>query len=68
MLLPKVSEIKERRLNANLSQPQLSNKSGLPDNAIYRIESGKSKTTHPLRAREIAKALRCKIEDIFDEV
>lgn len=36
-------------------------------NAIGRIERGESEQTHPLRAREIAKALHCKVEDIFIE-
>lgn len=66
-LIPKVSEIKARRLAADLSQHGLSKKAGLGGQAINRIESGETTSVHPLRAREIAKALQCKVEDIFTE-
>ena len=67
MLTAKVNEIQKRRTAANLSREALSRKAGLPDNAIYRIEKCMSAQTHPLRARAIAKALKCKVTDIFDE-
>ncbi|MDR1629874.1 MAG: helix-turn-helix domain-containing protein [Oscillospiraceae bacterium] len=66
MLIPKAAEIFMRRMRQGLSSKELAIKSGLPNNAIWRIESGKTKTTHPLRAREIAKALNCEVEDIFE--
>lgn len=66
-LTPKVTEIRERRLAADLSQHSLSMKAGLGGQAINRIERGETATVHPLRAREIAKALQCKVEDIFTE-
>lgn len=44
---------------------KLAKESGLPINAIYRLENGTTKLTNHLRAREIAKALHCKVEDIF---
>ena len=53
-LIPKVTEIRERRLAANLSQHGLSLKAGLGGQAINRIERGETITVHPLRAREIA--------------
>ncbi len=67
MLIPKIDEIISRRMAKNWNQSELSLKAGLPCNAIYRIEAGKTKQTQTLRAREIAKALNCKVSDIFLE-
>lgn len=67
MLIPKIDEIIARRTDKELNQRELSLKAGLPCNAIYRIEAGKTKKTQELRAREIAKALNCKMSDIFLE-
>ncbi|NLW78859.1 MAG: helix-turn-helix transcriptional regulator [Ruminococcaceae bacterium] len=67
-LKPKVKEIVRRREEAALSQHQLSRKAKLGSSAIYRIEAEVSKSTHHLRAKEIADALHCKVEDIFEEV
>lgn len=64
-LTPKVSEICARRMDAGLSQHCLSRLAGLGGQAINRIERGETSSVHPLRAREIAKALHCKVEDIF---
>ena len=50
MTIPKCSEIKMR---------------GLPDNAVLRIERGESRYTHPIRAKAIAEALECQLEDVF---
>lgn len=66
-LFPKITEIRERRLAADLSQHGLSLKAGLGGQAINRIERGETTTVHPLRAREIAKPLQCGVEDIFTE-
>ena len=60
-------ELQKRRTEAGLNKKQLSLKAGLPSNAIGRIEKGESEKTHPLRAKAIAKALHCKVEDIFTE-
>lgn len=68
MLEAKKEEIKRRRRMMGISQKVLSLKAGLPYNAIYRIENGCFKTTHPLRAKEIASALGCKVEDVFTPV
>ena len=62
---PKVEEIKRRREALGWSQHQLSIQAGLSGCAICRIEGEKSKRINQLRAREIAKALHCKVEDIF---
>lgn len=67
MYIAKREEIERRRLASGLNKKELSLKAGLPANAIGRIERGESEQTHPLRAREIAKALHCKVEDIFTE-
>ena len=63
----KRAEIKRRRLESGLNKKELSLKAGLPANAIGRIEKGESEQTHPLRARAIAEALHCGVEDIFTE-
>lgn len=67
MLVPKIEEIRQRRLKAGLSMWKLSLMAGLPQNALLRIEKGKTSYTHPIRARAIAKALQCGVEDIFTE-
>lgn len=63
-LYPKIDKITKLREIAGLSRRALSQKAGLPENAILRIESGKSKKINHLRAREIAQALGCNVEDI----
>jgi len=64
---PNVVEIKMRRESLGWSQHQLSLQAGLSGCAISRIESRKTKRIHPLRARAIAGALHCGVEDIFTE-
>lgn len=64
-LVPIIAEIRERRLAADLSQHSLSLKAGLGGQAINRIERCETISVHPLRARAIAEALHCKVEDIF---
>ena len=61
------AEIERRRLASGLNRKELSLKAGLPANAVGRIERGESEQTHPLRARAIAEALHCGVEDIFTE-
>ncbi len=67
MYIAKREELKKRRIEAGLNKKELSLKAGLPGNAIGRIEKGENERTHPLRAREIAKALHCEVDDIFSE-
>lgn len=64
---PNVSEIRKRREGFGWSQHQLSIQAGLSGCAICRIESEKTKRINHLRAREIARALNCKVEDIFND-
>lgn len=65
MIIPKVEEIKKRRENMGLTRCSLSRKAGLSTNALYRIETGESRYTHPIRAKAIAEALGCELEDVF---
>lgn len=67
MLIAKSNEIKKRRLQKKLSKSKLSLNAGLPANAICRIESNKHSYIYPIRAKAIANALDCKVEDIFDK-
>ena len=64
MFIPKVEEIKRRRLEAGLSRQKLSLLAGLPKNAVYRIELDQAGYTYPIRARALAEALHCEVEDI----
>jgi len=63
-LYPKTEKIIRLREFACLSRRALSQKAGLPDNALLRIENGKTKKINHLRAREIARVLGCEVEDI----
>ena len=68
MIVPKRDEIRKRREMLGLTRWALAVKAGLPTNAIYRIERGAKndgETTHPLRAKAIATALGCELEDVF---
>lgn len=65
MLVPNRKELKKRRIEMNLSQRQLCKMCGLPSNAISRLESGDSKFTYPIRAKAVASAMNCKVEDLF---
>lgn len=67
MLIPRTNEIRRRREEAGLNRCQLSLAAGLPKNAMLRIEEKQTSYTHPIRARAIAEALHCKVEDIFIE-
>ena len=67
MLIARIDEIQRRRTEAGLSRQKLSLLAGLPKNAILRIEGGQASYTFPIRARAIAEALHCGVEDIFTE-
>lgn len=66
-LIPDANRIREKRLEANLSQHGLSLKAGLGGQAINRIERQETLSIHPLRAQAIAMALDCEISEIFRE-
>ena len=65
MLVANAVRIKELRERLGLNQKRLSEKAGLPANAIFRIEAGTYTRTQDLRARAIADALGCPLEEIF---
>lgn len=65
MLIAKVDKIIELRKAHGLNQKRLSEKAGLPVNAVFRIETGAYTRTQDLRAKAIANALECKVEEIF---
>jgi len=66
LLIAKVEKIKEKRVALGLNQKALSEKAGLPVNAIFRIERNAYTYTQELRAKAIATALQCDIEEIFE--
>ncbi len=65
MIIPKKEEIGRRREAMGLTRCGLSRKAGLSTNALFRIESGQSSYVHPIRAKAIAEALECQLEDVF---
>ena len=67
LLKVNAAALQRRREKQNMTPYRLAVEAGLPVNAIYRLEDGSTKMTSHLRAREIAKALHCKTEEIFTE-
>lgn len=67
-MTPKIDELVKRRTEAGLSQHQLSLNSGIGGSSLSRIESGATNAIHPLRAKAIAKTLKCKVTDIFTNI
>lgn len=65
LLKVKTDELQRRREESRMSPYRLALEAGLPLNSIYRLEDGTTQMTNHLRAREIAKALHCEVEDIF---
>lgn len=65
---PKITRLSELRKKRGLSRFALSKKAGMGGSALYRIETGITPTVHHLSAAAIAKALQCKVEDVFTEV
>ena len=60
-------ELHRHRERAKMTPYRLAKAAGLPVNAIYRLENGTTQMTNHLRAREIAKALQCEVDDISTE-
>ncbi len=67
LLRVNADKLRTQRERAQMTPCRLAKEAGLPINAIYRLENGTTKMTNHLRAREIAKALQCGVEDIFTE-
>lgn len=65
LLKVNATKLQAKREHAQMTPYRLAKETGLPVNAIYRLEDGTTKMTNHLRAREIAKALHCNIGDIF---
>ncbi len=68
LLKVNASELQRHREQAQMTPYRLAKEAGLPVSAIYRLEDGTTKMTNHLRAREIAEALQCGVEDIFTNV
>lgn len=68
LLRVNATELQRQRERAAMTPYKLAKESGLPINSIYRLENGTTKLTNHLRAREIARALDCRVEEIFTEV
>lgn len=62
---PNTEEIQKLREERGLSRFGLSKKAGMGGSAIYRIETGVTESVHHLSADAIARALSCRVEDIF---
>jgi putative transcriptional regulator len=56
--------IKEKRLELNMTQEQLSERVGVSRQTIISLEAGKYKASLVL-AHKLAQAFECRIEDIF---
>lgn len=58
-------KIKEKRKERNMTQDQLSKKSGVSRSTIASLESGKATVTSTTTIKKIANALECSVSDIF---
>lgn len=67
LLKVNAAALQHQRERAKMTPYKLAKESGLPINSIYRLENGTTKLTNHLRAREIARALDCKVEEIFTD-
>lgn len=65
-VVPKIDELTKKRQSAGMTMKQLSLRAKLPGNAILRLETKKVAKTNYLRAREIARALGCTVEEVFE--
>ena len=59
--MPALRELRER---AFLSQEELAERSGISRSTISGLERGARKKPYPRTIRKLAKALRCKPQDI----
>lgn len=57
--------IRQKRINAGLSQHKLSKLAGLGSSAVFRMEEKDYFVNH-LRAEALARVLGCTVEDIFE--
>jgi transcriptional regulator with XRE-family HTH domain len=59
-----MNQLRRRRLDLDISQAELSKRTGIIYSAISRIECGVIRGT-PEQRRKLARALRVKISDLF---
>ena len=59
------TKIKEYREKEDMTQEELSEKSGISRTTISNLENGKLESTTNTIMLKIAEALNCKIQDIF---
>lgn len=60
-----MNNLQAKRECRNYSQAELARRSGVKQSVINYIEHGKTKNPRIDTARALAKALRCKIDDLF---
>jgi len=62
-----MSELKQRRIEAGLSQRELGEKAHVPQNAISEHETGKRPVLWPKARRSLARVLKVKQSELFPE-
>lgn len=60
-----MNNLQTRRESKNFTQSELARRSGVKQSVINYIESGRTKHPRIDTARALAKALRCKLDDLF---
>ena len=60
-----MNNLQIKRESRNFSQAELARRSGVKQSVICFIEQGKTKHPRLDTARALAKALRCKLDDLF---
>ena len=64
-VIPDKTKIRNKRKEAGFSMNELSIQAGLSSAAIFRLESGQTQKTSDLRLQQIAKILKCPVEDLM---
>lgn len=60
-----MNNLQAKRESRKLTQCELARRSGVKQSVINHIEHGKTKNPRIDTARALAKALRCKLDDLF---
>jgi transcriptional regulator with XRE-family HTH domain len=66
VLMPIKDRLKQLRAVAGLTQQQLAVAAGLSVSAVSQIEQGTNEDPRASTLRALAKALGCKVDDLFD--
>jgi len=61
------TRVKEMRIRRNMTQAELSARSGVPQPVICEIETGKTADPAGSTLYKLARALRCAMEDLIQE-